>query len=219
MLKIDKKEILSTKYKEWLEELEDEKHPKYDSSNFRFYQDIKMSLLYCQNGLCAYSEKSLCELEFIDSKNWNNGKYTRKLSKFDKNIILGDLEHFDESLKPKKAWLWDNLFIVDAHINRNVKKSKSIKNILKPDRIKYSPYQYLDFSYETGLFFPKITLGKNDKKDVEYMINTLGINIYFSDRKKRLKSFLLEYEMRNYLGIEVDAYEYVTAWKMTLKNL
>jgi len=52
MRRIDKSTILSKNYKTWLESLSDE-HPKYNSSNNKYYNDIKMSLLYCQNGLCA----------------------------------------------------------------------------------------------------------------------------------------------------------------------
>ena len=50
MRKIDKSTVLSTKYKEWEEDLEVDKHPKYDSSKNKYYHDIKMSLLHCQNG-------------------------------------------------------------------------------------------------------------------------------------------------------------------------
>ena len=218
MQKIDKKKILSTKYKKWLDNLDDKNHPKYSSSSFRFYQDIKMSLLYCQNGLCAYSEKFLCSPEFLKKENWDDTEYIKELDKEELKEIKGDLEHFDESLKSEKAWLWKNLFIVDTYINR-VKGTQPINNILKPDEENYNPYEYLDFNYDTGRFFPKVTLKKDDKENVEYMIKTLGINIYHTERKKRLKSFLLEYEMKEILEIEVDVYEYLTAWKMTLQAL
>jgi len=75
MRKIDKSKILSKNYKDWLHNLGEE-HPKYNSSNNKYYNDIKMSLLYCQKGLCAYSEELLCDLELIKKENWNEEKYS-----------------------------------------------------------------------------------------------------------------------------------------------
>jgi len=75
MRKIDKSQILSKNYKDWLHNLGEE-HPKYNSSNNKYYNDIKMSLLYCQKGLCAYSEELLCDLELIKKENWNEEKYS-----------------------------------------------------------------------------------------------------------------------------------------------
>ena len=48
MKKIDKTNILSTKYKDWEEGLES--HPVYNSSNNKYYKDIVMNLLYVQKG-------------------------------------------------------------------------------------------------------------------------------------------------------------------------
>ena len=105
MRKIDKNEILSQDYKKWLESLENSKHPEYKSSNFKYYNDIKMSLLSSQNALCAYTEQLLCDPKYITNDNWNEKKYIRELTQEDKHSIQGDLEHFDESLKTDKAWL------------------------------------------------------------------------------------------------------------------
>jgi hypothetical protein len=148
MKKIDKSQILSKDYKEWLENLENNNHPKYNSSNFKYYNDIKMSLLYCQNGLCAYTEQLLCDSKYITDDNWDEKKYKRSLSKDDKNSIQGDLEHFDESLKKNKAWSWDNFFVVATHNNCRIKGTKAIKYILKPDDENYDPYKYLEFDFE-----------------------------------------------------------------------
>jgi glycogen debranching enzyme len=137
MRKIDKTIILSKNYKKWLDNLGNE-HPKYNSSNNKYYIDIKMSLLYCQKGLCAYTEELLCDLDLITEDNWSEERYITELN--NQNLTNGDLEHFDESLKEKQAWLWDNLFFVNGDINRKVKCSKAIQPILKPDSSDYDPF-------------------------------------------------------------------------------
>lgn len=215
MRKIDKSNILSKEYKEWLDGLVDNEHPEYNSSKFKYYYDIKMSLLYCQDGLCAYTEQLLCEDKYISIDNWDDDKYIKELTKEDKHSIQGDLEHFDESLKKKKAWLWSNLFIVSTHNNCRIKGTKPIKDILKPDSKDYDPYKYLDFDYEEGIFIPNINLSKDEKEDVTYMIRILGLNCILNDRNKQLKDWI---DM-NELGLKVTPYRYFTAWDMTLKKL
>lgn len=214
MQKIDKSQILSSNYKTWHNGFGDI-HPAYNSSNNEYYHDIKMSLLYCQKGLCAYTEEILCDEKYFNISNWNDVKYNTLLTQEQKNEIQGDLEHFDESLKPQKGWLWDNLFIAHVHVNRNIKKSKPIKNILKPDSPTYDPYKYLDFDYETGIFFPNTNLEQSEKDDVAYMIEILGINCFFSQRKKQLQ----EWKDRIDVGLNVNPYRFITAWNMTLRNL
>jgi len=214
MRKIDKSTILSSKYKEWEEGLEADKHPEYNSSKNKYYHDIKMSLLYCQKGLCAYTEQVLCNSKYIGSENWDEGKYTKILTQDDKNAIQGDLEHFDESLKPKNGWQWDNLFIVATHNNCRIKASKPVKSILKPDSPDYDPYKYLTFDSEEGIFGANGALDDSEKEDVEYMIRTLGLNCISDERKKQIKQWL---DMRD-MGMDVDAYRYVSAWEMTKGN-
>ena len=209
MRKIDKSQIMSKNYEEWLKDLEDEEHPSYDSySKTKYYTDIKMSLLYCQGGLCAYSEKRLCDSKYFDLAHWKEGIYKTQLSKSDKSKILGDIEHFDESLKSTKAFLWDNLFVVDTHINCRVKgRKKIIKGILKPDKEDYNPYNYLEFDLETGYFFPLSSLSDKEQDDIENMINNLGLNCYDSDRKEYIQLFLD-------LNKKREPTQYITAWEM-----
>ena len=213
MKKIDKTVILSKNYQEWLESLGD-KHPKYNSSNNRYYNDIKMSLLHCQDGLCAYTEEELCDSDLIDKSNWDEEKYITKLDK--KNLINGDLEHFDESLKDRQAWLWDNLFFVQGDINRKVKCSQSIQMILKPDAPHYDPYKYLEFDYNRNLFVANRNLCEKEKDDVDCMIQTLGINANRFKRAKVIKRLVKAFQYE----LEVEAPdEYPTAYNMTLKQL
>ena len=214
MRKIDKNKIQSADYKTYLESLIDTNHPKYNSSKFEYYQDIKMSLLKSQNALCAYTEQLLCDPDYITPNNWDDKKYTRELTQEDKNSIQGDLEHFDESLKTNKAWLWSNLFVVATHNNCRIKGSKSIDYILKPDHVDYDPYKYLEFDYETGMFIANNNLTQDKKDKVVYMIRTLGINCIHIQRTKYLKML----KDRKDIGLDTKPYQYITAWDMTLKN-
>lgn len=215
MRKIDKSTILSKDFEKWHNGLKDDAHPNYNSSSNSHYFDIKMSLLYCQGGLCAYTEQRLCDRELLDDANWDNENYSRTLTKEEKNSIQGDLEHFDESLKEKNGWSWSNFFIVSTHANCRIKGTRKIRDILKPDREGYEPLNYLEFDFESGVFIPKITLNDDEKKDVQYMIETLGLNCIYSQRKVRLK----EWKERIELGLSAEPNEYVTAWQITLKKL
>jgi len=215
MRKIDKSKILSKNYEEALKNLEGTDHPKYDSYFKRkYYNDIKMSLLYCQNGLCAYTEELLCDENLITIDNWDNEKYITPLN--NQNLINGSLEHFDESLKPTKAFLWDNLFFVNSDINSKVKCSKSIQLILKPDSATYDENKYLEFDYKRNMFTANQNLTENEKDEVECMIMTLGLNSNRFKRKKLIQRLIKAFEY----NIELEEpYEYPTAWNMTLKKL
>jgi hypothetical protein len=220
MKKIDKSKILSKNYKDWEKDLKKEEHPPYNSSYKKeYYIDIKMSLLYCQNGLCAYTEEVLCDPKFIKTENWDENQYKLKLEKKDTNEIKGDLEHFDESLKPESAFLWDNLFVVNTHNNCRIKGKKPIKNILKPDSKDYTPEKYLEFFIDTVnnsyIFIPNSKLSDKEQEDVKYMIETLGLNCVDYERKRQLLEWIDRYEN----GLPVDAYKYITAWSMILENL
>ncbi|MFZ2969423.1 MAG: hypothetical protein WA080_10260 [Sulfuricurvum sp.] len=214
MKKIDKTTILSKNYENWVATLGEE-HPKYDSSKNKYYNDVKMSLLHCQGGLCAYTEEQLCDKELLKSHNWDGEKYVTALDNHT-NLVNGNLEHFDESLKAKQAWLWDNLFFVQGDINQKVKCSQAIQAILKPDAPHYDPYHYLAFDYQHNLFIANENLTSQEQEDVECMIQTLGINANAFKRKSLIKRLLkaVEYDME----LE-EPEEYITAWKMTLGQL
>ena len=167
MRKIDKSKILSKNYKDFEKGLKGKKHPTYDSSYKKeYYIDIKMSLLYCQNGLCAYTEEVLCDPKFIKTENWDENQYKIKLEKKDKNEIKGDLEHFDESLKPD---------------------SKGYT----PE--KYLEF-FVDTTNDSYIFIPNSKLSDKEQKDVKYMIETLGLNCVSYERKRQLLEWLDRYE-------------------------
>jgi len=180
MRKIDKTQILSTEYKEWEENFENNNlpHTKYNSSTNEYYNDVVMNLLYCQKGLCAYTEVQLCPPEFLEQKNWTNGKYQFTAKAFD-----GQLEHFDEKLKSKhkdlegiKDWLWSNLFMVDSDTN-NRKGTKKVDYILKPDSDDYNEFELLDYDTNSHLFGANLSLPDEIRARINYMIDeVLGIN-------------------------------------------
>ena len=211
MQKIDKSNIRSTKYKEWLEGLNGD-HPPY-RSNQKYVQDIKMSLLACQNGLCAYTEELLCDRTLLSDDNWEDGKYAGDIN--NQNLVNGDLEHFDCTLKDTQGYLWDNLFMVNSNINCRVKGTKPVDNILKPDRGTYDPDVYLQFDDEVNAFIANQNLSDEDKIGVEEMIVTLGINSNAFKRARLIKHLKEDLD----LGLEPrEPDEYPTAWKMTKKN-
>ncbi|MFN0034860.1 MAG: hypothetical protein ACKVUS_07335 [Saprospiraceae bacterium] len=200
MRKIDKTIILSTAYKEWEEDLEnrDVPHPAYNSSQNKFYTDVVMNLLYCQQGLCAYTEVQLCPAKYLTPEYWENGRYKPKnhLKPND-----GSLEHFDEKLKHKpsdpasqqKDWLWSNFFVI--HTDRNTQKNtKPIDYILKPDEVGYDPFALFDYSNEEHEFLPKNdgSLDDETRQRIRGMLDTLGINFpNLVDRRRHTINYAL----------------------------
>src|SRR4051812_13768399 len=116
MRAINKKCNLSTSYKSWLRKLESnkKKHPLH-SSQHKFYRDVVMNLFHCQRGLCAYTETFLCPEEYYATNNWDKGIYRIKAPL--KIEFEGHLDHFDPRLKKRRAWLWNNLFMVRDSVN------------------------------------------------------------------------------------------------------
>ena len=92
---IDKSIVLSTEYKEWEAAFEASQspHSKY-YSNHKYYRDIATALLYCQKGLCAYSELELgVDESDIEADKWIDGRYSNQDIDF-----FGQLDLFDETL-------------------------------------------------------------------------------------------------------------------------
>ncbi len=216
MRKIDKSIILSGEYKAWVDGLnkENKKHP--DDKYRKYYDDVFYNLLYCQEGVCAYTEKRLCSPDLISDSKWQDNRYV----KCDDQISRGHLEHFDPTLKKEKFWEWENLFVIDSDINIKVKSKRGIDPILKPDAPDYDPYELLDYDHETNRFIPNTGIEDEEKKDrIKYMIDTLGINAYFIvyERRKycnRFKKNLLEYNKEEK---KEDINEFNTAIEMLRK--
>ena len=178
MQKIDKSQQLSTVYRDWENDLEqnNKPHPSYTSQG-KYYKDIVMDALRCQGGLCAYTEVQLCPPQYLTEDNWKNGSYASK----DK-VNNGQLEHFDEKLKwkdkegyQKKDWLWSNFFVVDSDTN-NRKSDKEISYILKPDTDDYDPFRLFEYSKTTHLYVPNTDLPEEEQEEIRKMIEVLGLN-------------------------------------------
>ncbi|KIM12980.1 MAG: hypothetical protein KU38_02760 [Sulfurovum sp. FS08-3] len=223
MRKIDKSTILSQNYKHSVQKFKKDEHEPYESKYKRdYYTDMKMSLLYCQKGLCAYTEQMLCEPIFIAENNWDNEKY-KNLERLEKDKIQGDIDHFNKSLKSKNAFLWDNLFVVATHVNCRIKgRQEIIEGILKPDSNDYDPYKCLSWikddtnkDMDIYIFSPNKNLSIDKQKKIQKMIDILGLNCIDSLRQRQLNEWSDRYEM----GFEVKPHQYITAWNMTLTQL
>jgi hypothetical protein len=214
MRKIDKTKILSTQYKSWEEELEEQglNHPKYNSSKNDNYVDVVMNLIYNQDGLCAYTEMQLCPGELINENNWQEGKYLNR-----KPEIKGQLDHFDLSLKASKGWLWDNFFFIDTDINTKVKGKLAVDNILKPDEPDYSEDVLLEYDSENHIFIANTELDSAIRDRINSMIIKLGINFgpVIDLRKDYLRNILA---MKKF-GLNYKVTQFPTAYKMcTMQN-
>ena len=114
MRKLKKTCNLSTVYKDWEEDLKNnnKEHPKYNSTKGEFYTDIFTNLLNIQNGLCAYTEISLCDPDKLTKEKWNNGHFHKQKFSVKPFCSDGALDHFNPDFKNEKAWLWDNFFLI-----------------------------------------------------------------------------------------------------------
>jgi hypothetical protein len=202
MRKIDKSQQLSTAYQIWENGLEvsNSQHPSYNSSKVKaeYYKDIVMDALHCQKGLCAYTEVQLCDPQYLTPENWEEGRYKGKV---EGRVHNGQLEHFDERLKWKnkdeekkkkakkaidsnnnkkeiyqhKDWLWSNFFVIESDTN-NLKSTKTVDYILKPDLDGYDPFKLMEYSKESHTYAANLDLPEADRKRINDMIDILGLN-------------------------------------------
>lgn len=224
MRKINKACNLSTVYKAWEANLENNQspHPKYNSSNGKYYWDIVMQLFKCQKGLCAYTEQELCDESLFLDNLWENGRYRNPPMQ---NNRFGELEHFDESLKAKKGdeqgrkdWLWQNLFMVHSDINKR-KGTQEVDEILKPDTLGYNPFLLLEYDPDTHFFIPHRNLSSEISERVKKMILTLRINNVSAIRGKfLLKHFVYARTRPLPLG-QITPEQYPTSFEMCVRLL
>ena len=173
MRKIDKSKILSKDYENWLNKLRENNKPHKTCSQYKI--DVIMSLFYCQQGVCAYTEMLLCSPKLIEKKNWNKNSYKNKKVNTE---TFGELEHFEPSLKNNKFCEWDNLFMVHSKANRN-KNAQEVATIkeFKPDLKNYNPFEIFDYDEITNEFIPNTEIKDEQKQQkIEKLINLLSIN-------------------------------------------
>ncbi|MCP4156160.1 MAG: hypothetical protein GY757_51040 [bacterium] len=185
-----------------------EEHPP-DSRKYRV--DVIMNLLYCQKGVCAYTEMLIIDPSSWSKDSWLNGRYKEK-----KVEELGSLEHFDPALKKKKFWDWDNLFFIHPKINV-IKRNNEVDYILKPDLQGYDPFELLEYNLYTHLFGPRTGLrDKGKKKRIEAMIALLQLNHRTVCYDRR--TFITELLCKLGVGREYKIDRYFTASEMALKR-
>lgn len=207
MRKIDKTKILSTQYRQWLDKLNDDqvKHP----GSRIYYYDVVMNLLYCQKGVCAYTEIALCNPGLLSEDRWENGRYT-----LEKPEPFGELEHFNPQLKKDKYWEWDNLFVIAERINKR-KGAREVDDILKPDLPGYDPMVLLGYDVEAHVFYPHPGIEDESlKKRIEGMISVLQLNYDFVRRERR--KFLNKVFEFDEVGFPTEIDRFFTAYEMTL---
>jgi hypothetical protein len=205
MRRLDKTRILSTKYKDWVDQLERENLDHPGESKYRV--DVVMNLFYCQGGICAYTEIPLCPLHMLDEKKWENGRYKEK--KVDK---FGSLDHFNPDSKTKKSWKWENLFMVHTDINSK-KGAQEVDEILKPDLPGYDPFKLLSYSDTTHMFSPSPYIEDEILRErIDRMIDVLQLN-HGMVRDER-ESFFKESNCHDLLGFPWQPNRFFTAYEM-----
>jgi hypothetical protein len=217
MIKIDKSTILATEYASWVADLnKHEEHPAY-SSHHKYYRDVLVSLLYCQKGLCAYTEILIARSDRYSADNFNQKGRIILHKNEEMSGFSAQLDHFDSALKAKKGWDWDNFFAVSDKINI-WKSDKPVDNILKPDSPDYNPKLWLAYDDEEHLFYANPDIeDENTVNRIQQMIKILGLN--YGTIKDTRTEYLNEKMELLELGIEKEAYQFVTAFKMIKEKL
>ena len=210
MRKIDKSKRLASEYYEWQQSSE-AKEKSYVSKG-KYYIDIIANLLQIQEGVCAYTEKFLCDSEKFETKNWRKGRFNEQMSKSELGC-LGNLDHFDSTKKTKEPWSWDNFFYIDTDVN-NFKGNKRIDDILKPDSKDYNPNVFLEYDINEHIFIANTDLEDDIQLRVNDMIKTLGINYVKDDRQKYIDEKIIDIEIEIRTKEETNLYQYFTAFKM-----
>jgi 5-methylcytosine-specific restriction endonuclease McrA len=222
MRRIDKTKCLSTKYNQWVNELNrsGERHPE----NSPYYIDVVMNLLHCQAGVCAYTEMDLCDPGHIKIEKWLDGRYialkmmvdmdgniTYSETKCSKVETFGTLDHFNPKLKGGKFWNWDNLFVIHSKIN-TAKGAQEVDDILKPDLPGYDPFKLLAYNQRTHCFYAHPDRSEDERLRIYTMIKVLQLNYDFvlSQRKK----FFNKLKKYNRVKEELQVDQFFTAYEM-----
>lgn len=216
MQKINKSLELATEYKKWLDGINRKAvHPRYTSSNHRFYYDIVSNLLWVQKGLCAYTELFLCDVELFEKSKWQNGKF----NKFD---FKGQLDHYDATLKEKKGWDWSNFFMIDSDVNRK-KNDKKMSGLLKPDHDDYDPFYFLQYDFKTHNFIPNAERTDAQQDRILKEINILGLNFQpIIDHRKNYITPLIDdvsLGIKSIESVRKGLFQFYTSFEMSLRNL
>jgi hypothetical protein len=182
-----------------------------------FHARSLVSLLYCQKGLCAYTEILLARSNRYSADNFDqNGRYIHNNEHNETSEFSAQLDHFNSALKAKKGWDWENFFAVSDKINTR-KGNKMVDNILKPDSPDYDPDKWLAYDDEEHIFYANPNIeDENTIHQIQQMIKILGLN--YGTIKDTRTEYLNEKMELLELGIEKEAYQFVTAFEMLKKS-
>lgn len=219
MRKLNKSIIKAKAYQKWHDEFIEhgKDFDQYNSSTGKYYGDIVAELLLIQDGLCAYTERLLYNVDEIKALEWEDGKLKSLLPK-----VEGDLEHFDPSLKKKQGWLWSNFFMANEKVNRKEKGQKPVDYILKPDEDDYDPFRLMEYDFELHQYKANSTkLNEADQKRVDAMIILLGINSSPTRdlRTEKLNSIINRIELEIWNWANNTEKQFPTAIEMTKRQI
>ncbi len=206
--------MLATVYKAWLDKLimDNQEHPPYTSSKGRFYYDIIANLIWVQKGLCAYTERRLQNHASFDFCNWKKGRY-RKCE------FAGELDHYDNTLKEKYGWLWNNLFLIDADVNVKSKRTNRPNGLLKPDLPNFNSFDLLEYDLSNHFFIPNRKQDFDTQILIKEDITYLGINFQpITDiRREYLSPFIerVRYEQQTFDEAYLELNQFFTAFEMS----
>jgi len=188
------------------------------SKDKKYYHDVLHNLLFCQDGLCAYTEKRIIAGEEIEeiANAFAGGRNT-----MEKPEISVNIDHFDSDLKDKQGWDWNNLFAVDPRVNMEVKRvMEPIARtrfdfeeymFLKPDSESYSPFKFLEYDSKEHIFFPSSEIDDDVAEKVDIVLDFLGIN--YGTVKRERGQYLDDQILLNH---QPD--QYLTAYQMMMQN-
>ena len=220
MRKIDKGDasILSKGYKNWVDKLEIEAkvHPEKDR---RYYDDVAMNLYKCQQGVCAYTEMFICVPELYDTANWQKKRYKiPDNTTYERVDHLGEMDHFDPSIKHNNYWLWSNLFMIHSSINSR-KSNDPVVAYLKPDLDNYSPEKYFDYDENTHRYIPNIEIEDEvQKAEIQNMIDKvlqLNHGVVKNERRDFIES--RKQKEKNGTPFKIDRFFTATEWTLNGK--
>jgi hypothetical protein len=216
MRKIDKTQILATEYQLWIKQLKGQTHPKYSSSH-KYYKDVLISLLYCQQGLCAYTEILIAEEERYRPENFDKkGRYIDRGKP--ESSFSAQLDHFNSHLKEKYGWGWNNFFAISDKINIE-KGTQTVDDILKPDSPEYDPHKLLGYNEKRHLFHVHPDIEDESLQiRIEHKILVLGLNQ--GTIKDNRRAYLEPKKKSLALGKEIEpVYQFFTAFEMIEEKL
>jgi len=171
---------------------------------------VLISLLYCQKGLCAYTEILIAEEERYSPENFDEkGRYIDR----GKPESSFSAQLFDSQLKEKQGWSWENFFAISDKINIE-KGCKLVDDILKPDSPKYDPHNLLGYNEKRHIFHANIEIEDESLLErIENMILVLGLN---QGTIKDNRRAYLEPKIKSLsLGKEIEpVYQFFTAFEM-----